>query len=440
MKRLTTALATITLVAGLFACETTNKTPATTTSRSTGNQHLQTFSKGIKAINEGDLDSLMKLYADNVTMVRPQGGATSGVQAAAEQWEQMFNTFEDVHMAPQLTLVNGNELVSVVLVSGTGATPPKQMGMPKEMPHEEMMQSDDESEDDMAADSETDSDETTEAEEATEDEAPMHKGMKKDLAKEMHHRMMEKAAGKSFAMYTALHLVFDDAGKIVKEHAYSNPGIMMGQLGLGQAPPAKPAQPWKSRRAYIGTGSGRESVQVDRIGTLDMAFNERNMRLMGTIYDQNVEAHSRFFGQEDVTGKDELLASLKGMFAGSSDMKEEIRAWAAGDWVAAFVRTYGTNDGPIDDMEATGKSYDINTIELYRFHDGKVVETWSFGNGMELLQQLEIIPSMQQPSDVATMHDDEDDGSDEATSDEASEEDSAATEEGGDDESMDEDE
>ena len=52
-----------------------------------------------------------------------------------------------------------------------------------------------------------------------------------------------------------------------------------------------------------------------------------------------------------------------------------------GDMVVAYQTVEGINDGPLfGGIPATGKSFNFNWIDIYRFKYGKVVERWGAGD------------------------------------------------------------
>ena len=66
---------------------------------------------------------------------------------------------------------------------------------------------------------------------------------------------------------------------------------------------------------------------------------------------------------------------------------------AHGDMVWAHFRIKGTNSGPMGGMPATGKSVDVEGIEIMRFKDGKAVERWGVFDAMTMMTQLGLIPT-----------------------------------------------
>jgi predicted ester cyclase len=64
-----------------------------------------------------------------------------------------------------------------------------------------------------------------------------------------------------------------------------------------------------------------------------------------------------------------------------------------GDKVAVRVRVTGTNEGEFMGMPATGKSVDVQLIDILRLaDDGLVHEHWGVTDTLALMQQLGAIP------------------------------------------------
>ena len=67
---------------------------------------------------------------------------------------------------------------------------------------------------------------------------------------------------------------------------------------------------------------------------------------------------------------------------------------ASGDKVVARVRCTGTNTGDFMGMPATGKSVDVEAIDIIRFgDDGLAYEHWGVFDAMGMMQQLGAIPA-----------------------------------------------
>ena len=64
-----------------------------------------------------------------------------------------------------------------------------------------------------------------------------------------------------------------------------------------------------------------------------------------------------------------------------------------GDKLVARVRFTGTHDGDFMEMPATGKTVDVQAIDIFRFaDDGLVHEHWGVFDAMAMMQQLGALP------------------------------------------------
>ncbi|GAA0257003.1 ester cyclase [Haladaptatus pallidirubidus] len=71
------------------------------------------------------------------------------------------------------------------------------------------------------------------------------------------------------------------------------------------------------------------------------------------------------------------------------DMKFEIEDMiAAGEKIAIRWTMTGTHQGPMSDIEPTGRQVELTAIEINRFEDGKLIETWTQSDQVGLMQQL----------------------------------------------------
>jgi steroid delta-isomerase-like uncharacterized protein len=66
---------------------------------------------------------------------------------------------------------------------------------------------------------------------------------------------------------------------------------------------------------------------------------------------------------------------------------------ASGDKVVVRVRATGTHQGEFMGMPATGKSFDVELIDIVRFgDDGLAHEHWGVFDALKMMQQLGAIP------------------------------------------------
>jgi predicted ester cyclase len=65
---------------------------------------------------------------------------------------------------------------------------------------------------------------------------------------------------------------------------------------------------------------------------------------------------------------------------------------ASGDRVWARLRARGTHNGPAFGGP-TGRTFDINVIDICRFRDGMIVEHWGVPDRLAQMQQLGVMPA-----------------------------------------------
>ncbi len=70
---------------------------------------------------------------------------------------------------------------------------------------------------------------------------------------------------------------------------------------------------------------------------------------------------------------------------------------AEGDKVAGRITAYGKHDGDLFGIPATGKEIRMTGMAIWRIADGKIVEHWHETDQLGLLQQLGVIPALDQP-------------------------------------------
>ena len=67
---------------------------------------------------------------------------------------------------------------------------------------------------------------------------------------------------------------------------------------------------------------------------------------------------------------------------------------AEGDKVATRKTFHGTHQGEFMSIPPTGKQVSIGLIDIVRVAGGQVVEHWSIGDNLGMLQQLGVIPQL----------------------------------------------
>ena len=106
-----------------------------------------------------------------------------------------------------------------------------------------------------------------------------------------------------------------------------------------------------------------------------------------------------FVEHEETPGLEPTKEGVKQFFhmyrAAFPDLRMEPQdILASGDKVVARVRGTGTNQGELMGMPATGKSVDVQLIDIIRFgDDGLAREHWGVFDALGMMQQLGAIPT-----------------------------------------------
>jgi steroid delta-isomerase-like uncharacterized protein len=106
-----------------------------------------------------------------------------------------------------------------------------------------------------------------------------------------------------------------------------------------------------------------------------------------------------FVDHEELPGlaatKDGVLAFFRTQLAAFPDMRMDVQdIVASGDKVVARVRYTGTNHGAFMGAPATGKSVDVQLIDIFRFgEDGLAHEHWGVMDQLTMMQQLGMVPA-----------------------------------------------
>jgi predicted ester cyclase len=67
---------------------------------------------------------------------------------------------------------------------------------------------------------------------------------------------------------------------------------------------------------------------------------------------------------------------------------------AEGDKVMTRLSAYGTQTGELLGIPATGKRFKSTAIAIHRIANGKIVEHWSEMDNLGVLQQLGVVPPL----------------------------------------------
>jgi len=95
-----------------------------------------------------------------------------------------------------------------------------------------------------------------------------------------------------------------------------------------------------------------------------------------------------------VRGIDEVVSACRAAFQDLYVTEEDMVT--EGDMVAARFTARGVHNGAFMGLPPTGKPITMTGIEIFRLENGKIAELWGEANLLGLMQQLGILPPMEQ--------------------------------------------
>jgi ketosteroid isomerase-like protein len=289
--------------------------------------------------NAKDFTKYAACYAENATSEQVDLGTPplTGRQTIVDRNAKVFATaFPDLVGESELTIVSGDDILSVVLLKGTHQGP-----------------------------------------------LPSMQG--------------EVAATNKKIGYLALQHVqtSPDGRSIQKERFTYDGGTFMSQLGLSPMPGRKAIeQGWPDKPALVSGGSEAEKANVAAFGAYTAAFNKHDVPAISATMTDDV-VFSDLSSPADRVGKREATKAAEDLIKGFPDVKmDQTSAWAAGDYVVTAGRFSGTNTGDMPGMKLkkTGKTVSVEYYTVSKLAGGKVKNLWLFSNGMAFASQLGLLP------------------------------------------------
>jgi predicted ester cyclase len=128
---------------------------------------------------------------------------------------------------------------------------------------------------------------------------------------------------------------------------------------------------------------------------IDVGFTKGDLSVVDELGSPAGIEHQRG-NKPGIEGTKATITTLHTWF---SDFELTIVKLAAdGDTVWSLNRARGVNTGSIMDFPPTGKSFEIDIMDVVRFEDGKMVEHWGVPDQLGMLMQLGLV---QRPQSAA---------------------------------------
>ena len=118
--------------------------------------------------------------------------------------------------------------------------------------------------------------------------------------------------------------------------------------------------------------------------------NGRNLDLLPQLCTEDYTWH---LGDRDITGMDQVRERIGGYLAAFPDLHMTVEQQVVeGNMICTRWRATGTHDGPLGDVEPTGRKVDITGLIISRFEGTKIAEEWETFDELRMLQQIGVVP------------------------------------------------
>ena len=119
--------------------------------------------------------------------------------------------------------------------------------------------------------------------------------------------------------------------------------------------------------------------------------NDQNLDLLPQVCTEDYAWHGP--GGVNFTGIDQLREMAEGYFTAFPDLHMSIEQQVVeGNLICSRWRATGTHDGPLDDIEPTGRKIDIAGQIIQRFEGTKIAEEWEVFDELAMPKQIGVVP------------------------------------------------
>lgn len=202
------------------------------------------------------------------------------------------------------------------------------------------------------------------------------------------------ATNKKFGVLIAHSGELEPNGPVLDDRFYMDASSYLGQLGLNPGPHRPLLETSPAKEVVIATGSDEEKANLALVAHAFELFNQHDTKgLLAMMADDIVFSDSA--APADHVGKKAVQKSYDELFKGFHDVKLSVdKSWAAGKYVVSEATFSGTNDGEMPSMKLkkTGKHVSVRCLELDEVSNGKLTRQRIFDNGLAFATQLGLVP------------------------------------------------
>lgn len=140
-------------------------------------------------------------------------------------------------------------------------------------------------------------------------------------------------------------------------------------------------------------GLSETASRIKKMHVLFAAINENRLaEVIACIAAPDFKRHDLSGAKPGVRGQQGALNFIEDLKSAFPDLRLEIAdIFSADEKVVIRFAASGTHLGTYLGLKPTGKRIKVHNINIYRFEEGRVVETWQLTDGVGLLGQLGVL-------------------------------------------------
>lgn len=128
---------------------------------------------------------------------------------------------------------------------------------------------------------------------------------------------------------------------------------------------------------------------------IEVGFGQGDLSVLDELMADGITEHQR----GNRSGRDGAKAVVRTLHAWMSDFSLTVEDIAvSGDTVWTRNRGRGVHTGSVMGHAPTGRSVEVDVIDILRFEDGTVVEHWGIADQLGLMIQVGAMPGRDQPT------------------------------------------
>ncbi|HEX2031006.1 MAG TPA: ester cyclase [Actinomycetota bacterium] len=117
-------------------------------------------------------------------------------------------------------------------------------------------------------------------------------------------------------------------------------------------------------------------------------IDARDLDGLGAVVADDVVLH----GEGDARGLESMVEHTREFVTGFPDLQTTVEdVIAEGDRVVVRATLRGTHSGEFGGIPPTGRPIEISDVDIFRVHEGRIVEVWAGPDRLGMMQQLGLL-------------------------------------------------